>query len=578
MNESTTQSGVFRTSLPEHVLKIRQEWSEYLATMRQLHDEGGTGRRIVTALSDYRDQIIIQVYQLGLERSADADLGSSTALVMHGGCGRRDVAPFSDVDLMLACQTTRTQALVELAKFISQSINDIGFRLGFSVQTPRSACTLAQHEPATFSSFIDSRFLIGNLELFEAFFTRLHRLAQRRGSTLIREILHERELERSEFGDTVYLLRPDIKRSAGGLRDIHLIRWIGFLKHGETDFEKLSTSRVLTSWDTTRLNDAGEFLLRLRNELHFHAAGANDRLSKAEQIRIAEKRRVAKSEGLLPVEVFMRQYFHHTSEVRYCSDHFISASLFRGSNRLAPLVTRTIENRFRVGLFQVGVKPNLLDEVAHDLEQILRLMQLAAIHNKEIEHSTWQAIRESMTESDGEQLDPNCAARFMALLSNLSRLGTMLRRLHELLRWSGSSPASFTRAVCCNSTNTINTPSTSIPSEPSNARPNSTRIMANWDRRTAKSAKRNYCTWHCCCTIWAKVTRRTTAKWEKKWRKKPCTAWGSPTRTVRPSSLWSTNIWRWITSPPGAISTTNRSWRNLLRWSDRSTSCGCYTY
>ncbi len=419
-------------SLPEHIVQIRADWLEQLRQLKRLHDEGASGQRIVTSLSDYRDQIITQIFQRAIAEAHTAGLSSHTAVVMHGGCGRRDVAPYSDVDLMLLCQSERQAGVPELARMLSQSVNDIGFRLGFSVQNPRSACTLAQHQAETFSSFIDSRFLVGNIDLFDAFFSRFQRLSQRRSLTAIREILRARETERQEFGDTVYLLRPDIKRSSGGLRDLHLVRWVGFLKHGEVDFERLVELGALTAWDTTRLNSAHEFLLRLRNELHFAAGSANDRLTKSEQIRIADKLKVPGKDGVFPVEVFMREYFSHTSDVRYCSDHFVSASLYRGGGSWTPLVTKTIQGKFRVGLFQIGVRPNLLSEVAGDLEQVLRLMQLAAMYNKEIEHPTWQAIREAMVHTPPGELDPNCAAHFMALLAGTTRLGMMLRRLHEL--------------------------------------------------------------------------------------------------------------------------------------------------
>ena len=41
-----------------------------------------------------------------------------------------------------------------------------------------------------------------------------------------------RREERSQYGETVYLLEPNVKRSRGGLRDIQLLRWVGFARYG----------------------------------------------------------------------------------------------------------------------------------------------------------------------------------------------------------------------------------------------------------------------------------------------------------------------------------------------------------
>jgi len=355
-------------------------------------------------------------------------------VILHGGCGRRHVAPFSDVDLMLMCHSTEDASLQKLARVLSQSINDAGFKIGFSVQTPRQAQGLALRAAATFSSLIDSRLLIGSRSLFNHFYLQFQRLAQRRSASTIRAILKAREAERVQFGDTVYLLRPDIKRSRGGLRDIHLIRWIGFLRYGETNFEKLAEAQALLESDCEKLTQAFEFLLRLRNEMHFHGNQLNDRLSRSEQVRIADKFGYRGAEGVLPVEAFMRDYFQFTSDVRFCSDHFVATSLAKAimPNMLTSIITRSVDQHFRVGLFQIGAKPASLHEASRNLELVLRLMQLSNAYDKEIDHATWEAIRQSMTDAPELPLTSNEAARFMALLAGPTRLGTLLRRLHDL--------------------------------------------------------------------------------------------------------------------------------------------------
>ena len=71
---------------------------------------------------------------------------------------------------------------------------------------------------------------------------------------------------------------------------------------------------------------AREFLLQLRNELHFYAGKSQDNLGRAEQLRMAELRGYKGSETLLPVEQLMREYIERTSDVRYIVAHFVASA------------------------------------------------------------------------------------------------------------------------------------------------------------------------------------------------------------------------------------------------------------
>ena len=140
-------------------------------------------------------------------------------------------------------------------------------------------------------------------------------MIERRGPALARTFIAERRKERLEFGETVYLLEPNVKRSRGGLRDIHLLRWLWYLKTGVADPDRLHDMGVLSKFDHRRLMSAQNFLLRVRNEMHFHANETCDALSRAEQLRLAEVFKYQGREGMRPVEQFMRDYFHHTAHV-----------------------------------------------------------------------------------------------------------------------------------------------------------------------------------------------------------------------------------------------------------------------
>ncbi len=426
---SVTGAG-FRKS----VQAARERWQQGRDKLRQLHENGSPGRRVENALSDLLDHVLLSLYRTCLE-DYSPEIAANVSFVLHGGCGRREVAPYSDVDTMLLYQGSLTDELSEFSRRIAQDITDAGFQLGFSLRTPRDACGMSLKDPAVFSSLTESRFLGGNPELYENYLSRLQRLASRRSTNLIRGIVDAREHERMQFGETVYLLRPNIKKSRGGLRDIHLIRWLGFVRFGETDIDQLCRRRALFGVEATRLQASAEFLLRLRNELHWQANRANDGFGRNEQVRIAEKFGYVGDDAVLPVEKLMQDYFRFTSQIRDICDNFVAKSLNRGSfatNVFAPLVTRQVGDNFLMGPLHIGVSKAAIEEVQGDLSEVLRLMQLAAVHEKEIDYSTWDAIRRAMASKPEIELTRQLAEQFIALLANTKMLADLLKLLHEM--------------------------------------------------------------------------------------------------------------------------------------------------
>jgi [protein-PII] uridylyltransferase len=372
------------SGISSYILKARQWHRQGLVQLRSIHDEGAPGRRIVNGMSDLVDNIVRLLYhhiRKELE-AAGEDIDSRVALIFHGGCGRREFAPYSDIDFMALYRGHQDAAMEEFARKLTQSIFDTGFQLGFSLRTPREACSMALQDPSIFSSLTESRLIAGSSDLYRNFMSRLRRIAGRRATHLIRAIVAAREAERVQFGETIYLLRPNVKKTRGGLRDVHLVRWLGFVRFGETDIDQLCRKGAISSVDALRLQNANEFLLRLRNELHFQAGRANDMLGKNEQVRIADKWGYRGDEIAMPVERMMRDYFHNTGEIRYCSDHFVELSQHRRtfSNVFEPLMTRPVDDVFCMSPFQIGIQPEKLDEVKTDLTTVLRLMQLSIIH------------------------------------------------------------------------------------------------------------------------------------------------------------------------------------------------------
>jgi [protein-PII] uridylyltransferase len=423
------------------ILAAREKLSQGRERIRLQHDSGSLGVQVARQLTQLIDETILDLYQWALTdlwNSEGKSLVGQVALVAHGGYGRCDIAPFSDVDLMLLHASASESALTPLVRKFTNGIYDAGLQLGFSVRTVPQACELARGDATILTALAESRFITGEETLFAKFTDRFRREAMRGHRTQAALIAKAREDERSKYGDTVYLLEPNVKRSPGSLRDIQFVRWMGFSRYGECDLESLYQLGCLTQADWRRLRDAREFLLRLRCELHFQAGKAQDVLERSEQVRLAELWKYEPSAGLLAVEQFMRDYFRHTENVRDAAEHFLEnvrpASAVKAI--LEPLFSHQAERDYRVGPTAIRASRKALARLQQDLAEILRLMVLSSLYDKPIAHETWEAIRTAMDQRPPEHLEAPLSADarvvFVDLLQQPSRLGTLLRRLHRL--------------------------------------------------------------------------------------------------------------------------------------------------
>ena len=423
------------TGLSAAVVAAKEKLAFGREKLRQQHEGGSPGVQVCTHFTELLEEIVLGLFQ---DAAEDERLASRVALVAHSGFGRREMAPFSDVDLMLLHPFKNEEELVRLVRPFTHHLFDLGLELGFTARTAGEACRLALADATIFTSLSEGRLLYGDADLYEQFDRQFRRQTKRHWRRLVPLVEAARKEERTKFGETVFLLEPNVKRSRGGLRDLQLIRWIGFARYGEAEPDGLMQAGRLSRDDLRKLRQAREFLLQLRNELHFNGGKAGDLLDRSEQLRIAERQKYQAVEGQMPVERFMRDYFQHTTALREIAFHFVEGAQPQAMLKrlLEPFFSHHVDGDFRVGPTEIAATPKGRPKLQGDLVEILRLLDLANYYDKRIEHQTWEAIRSAMDRlplpDPSEPLPPAVSERFLSLMSQPPRLSELLRRLHEL--------------------------------------------------------------------------------------------------------------------------------------------------
>ncbi len=423
-----------KPSLHPAVLDARLRLEDDRQRARAQHDSGAPGRQVCFFWTDSVDNILTDVICAAAQLNNLPPALPGIALVSHGGYGRRDLAPYSDIDLMLLYRRRAESSALSLARSVAQMIVDSGLQLGFSTRTPTQARSLAWSDPAVFTSIVESRLLIGDQQLFESFFESFRTGSLSRSGKLIPLIQASRQEEQEPTGETSYLLHPNIKRSKGGLRDVQMVRWVGFARYGEAEPQQLEEMQLLTGEDYRAISEGYNYLLRLRNQLHFAAGRAVDMLDRGKQVELAKWAGFEGSAGMLPVEQFMQEYFTYTSEIRYSSRHFAesSKSSITYTAALSRLFSKALGNDYRIGINEIWPRRRQRNAIISDPSKIIELMLLANDHNRRIEHKTWLAIRDAMLKRPPGSPSNETIARFSLLMNQPHNLGPMLRRLHEL--------------------------------------------------------------------------------------------------------------------------------------------------
>ncbi len=412
-----------------------------------IHRQGALGGQVSSALTDLYDRIIVRAYQEAVERLPQGDRPSllrDLALVAVGGYGRGDMAPFSDVDLLLLHAPRAGPVVQEVVRALVRDLWDIGVKLSQSVRTPGGCIDFAKRDLPLRTSLTELRLLVGSGGLFAELQRRCHRLLASGSITrFIDAVLRERRQEHQDYIASVNLLEPNVKKSPGGLRDVHLLRWVALPRYGTRDPEMLRVGGVLAPEDAQTLAGASEFLSRVRNELHFQAGGAQDVVTRDEQVRIAKWLGFETRGPLLGVERFMQHYYRQTTAL-----HDVVVRFAEGARRGNPLrraidrlMTSRVEEHFLLNRKTVSFVPEAALERG---EVLLRLFDLARLHGVAVAHESLERARAA---APACAITPEARKRFLEIVANPEGLGVLVRNLHRIGLLGRFIPA-FERARC----------------------------------------------------------------------------------------------------------------------------------
>ncbi len=235
---------------------------------RLLADTTLSGRAWCEAWTAAIDQWLVELYT-----NVFGDQ-SGVCLLVVGGTGRREMAPRSDIDVMVVHRGSAKKIEAGLAD-LWYPIWDTGLRLGHSVRAANQKLSVTADQLDTATTMLAGRWIAGDRSLADEVLQAAKRVWQSDAAAWL-SLLRERGLARHHAdGEVAFLLEPNIKEGRGGLRDMHELRWID------------AAGRGIAPEAPAALAAAYETLLHARVTLHRAAPIAGEVLRLEDQDAIA---------------------------------------------------------------------------------------------------------------------------------------------------------------------------------------------------------------------------------------------------------------------------------------------------
>ncbi len=228
------------------------------------------GVRLTHALCEATDEWIREVWTRAVE---DVKVSKRVALVAVGGYGRGELAPFSDLDIMLIHDGAKN--IDDLASKIWYPIWDSGLKLGHSVCTVKQATELAKSELDAATALLSVRLLAGDESLANELSIEGVKTWKAGASNRLPQLMQRVRDRQQDSGEVAFLLEPNLKEGYGGLRDIHALIW------AEAAGVEISRS------DRDALDAGRDVLMAVRVALHRHVGRAVEVMHLEDQDAVA---------------------------------------------------------------------------------------------------------------------------------------------------------------------------------------------------------------------------------------------------------------------------------------------------
>ena len=418
--------------------------------LKILHRAGAGGLEICRARATLIDMLLRHMWD-----SIKANLSPQSqkefpplGIVAIGGYGRAELNPYSDIDFMFLHDgqvVSGNRPLPHLSRMmdgILYPLWDIGLKVGYSVRSIDDCIQAARDDMQSKTSLIEARLVTGNEALFQKFQKAvITKCVEGYEDRYIAARLQDQAARHAKFGNSPSMQEPNIKNGCGGLRDYQNLLWMTYFKYRVRTLVDLQARELISESERKQLEAAYDYLLRVRNELHYHAGRAADVLTKSVQPAVAHSLGYTDRSPSRRLEQFMREVYNHARNIYLINRTLEQRLALLPAPKRLQFIRGFVGRRLRrpeepaVDGFKV-VEGRLYAANARVFrEQPRRLMRVflhAQQRRLELHPDLAQLIRNQLSLADRAFLyDQHVRETFLEILSQRGNVAPILRAMHE---------------------------------------------------------------------------------------------------------------------------------------------------
>ncbi|MGZ4981655.1 MAG: [protein-PII] uridylyltransferase [Methylobacter sp.] len=276
------------------------------AELRQKFNPHKSVSHLLKEKSDFIDEILSCCWRHFLGEHA-----RQLSLIAVGGYGRRELFPYSDIDIVVLLDSDDTSPYQEALADFFTFLWDIGLKPGQSVRTIKQCIEAAISDQTIITSLMENRLITGNAALHKTLNQQIAPDKIWPPDQFFTAKMEEQRQRYAKFHDTAYNLEPNIKEGPGGLRDRQVIAWVFKRHYNSSTLKELIKYGFLPESEYLELVAALEVLWRIRYALHLLTNRCEDRLIFDYQRDLAQQFGFSTEhqEYNQDVEQFMQFYF-----------------------------------------------------------------------------------------------------------------------------------------------------------------------------------------------------------------------------------------------------------------------------
>ena len=417
-----------------YLAAAREFLEHFREELKRGHREGEDGISVVQSITAMTDALVTRLF-MALSDDLQVHKYGQLALVAVGGYGRRELNPYSDLDLMFLYSGKDSKVVEEVANRLLYFLWDLRLDVGYSVRTLSDCVEMAGGDLTVKTALLDARLLTGSAALYRDLKKLMvTQVLAKRSDAFIGAKLDELKKRREKYGSSVYILEPNIKEGEGCLRDLHTAMWAAKIKFKVDEPRELVIKGVLSEEELSIYYSSLNYLWRIRNELHYLAGRKNDQLTFEAQTSIARFFGYEDRGKTLAVEQFMQDFYLQANRVEHFSSLLITKCSPRedGTRKILGYFTRRpVGEGFYVMKGELVVPDESL--IAKDPVRLIRIFEYAQKQGVGIGLAVKGLIRENLDlVNDKFRRSKEANASFLSILQSEKGVAETLQQMHHL--------------------------------------------------------------------------------------------------------------------------------------------------